>query len=353
MKPIICPNCSKEFLTKDKRSKFCSKQCYREYQYKEGHLVTKCDNCSKELIITKNRMQMYKKHYCNDKCKFKNHKNRITSMNWTEKENELLKKFYPFKPSREVGNIIGRSYDAVNHQAMKLGLRKDPNSLHEIRSTTHMGEIHLNCNKRKPRNEASRKKRSELSKRQWADPNSYFNSELHKLHCKQNGERFRGMKRSREVIEKNRQAKLKWFRDHPEAKIKSSQMMKERWQNKDYRERVLSSWIKSLHIRPSSFEQQFMDIIKKYNLDYKYVGNGEFFLGFENPDFINNNGKKIAIEVFWDYFKKNQYGSVENFEKIRSENFKKYGYKTIFFNGKELDNTDLVLKKIREAENEL
>ena len=44
-------------------------------------------------------------------------------------------------------------------------------------------------------------------------------------------------------------------------------------------------------------EQTVDTIIQKYKLPYKYTGNGDFWLHSINPDFVNTNGEKKAIEV--------------------------------------------------------
>ena len=53
--------------------------------------------------------------------------------------------------------------------------------------------------------------------------------------------------------------------------------------------------------RPTRPEKKMIDIIKRNNLEYEYVGNGKVWLNGVNPDFININGKKIVIEVWGDY----------------------------------------------------
>lgn len=55
-------------------------------------------------------------------------------------------------------------------------------------------------------------------------------------------------------------------------------------------------------IRPNTLEQKLIDLITKYNLPYKYVGDGSVVLYNYNPDFINVNGKKQIIEVFGEYW---------------------------------------------------
>ena len=45
----------------------------------------------------------------------------------------------------------------------------------------------------------------------------------------------------------------------------------------------------------------FETICKKYNLPFKYTGDGAFWIGKNpsiNPDFVECNGKKIAVEIF-------------------------------------------------------
>mgnify|MGYP001579822408 CR=1 FL=1 len=116
----------------------------------------------------------------------------------------------------------------------------------------------------------------------------------------------------------------------------------------EYKEKVLKKFFSSLKLRPTSYEKQMSKIIYKYNLPYKYVGDGSFLIGYKNPDYININGEKICIEVYHGYFKIRNYGSIENYEKQRSEHFDKYGWKTIFINEDEILSKDenLILNKI-------
>lgn len=53
------------------------------------------------------------------------------------------------------------------------------------------------------------------------------------------------------------------------------------------------------HTKP---ELIFEEICKKHNLPFKYVGDGQFWIERINPDFVECNGKKIAVEVFGDYW---------------------------------------------------
>lgn len=89
--------------------------------------------------------------------------------------------------------------------------------------------------------------------------------------------------------------------------------------------------------RPTSYEKTFIDTIIKNNLPYKYVGNGEVWIGNANPDFINTNGEKKVIEVFHDYYKILQYGSVKNYKRIRKDHYRKYGFTCLFLGTKDIN----------------
>jgi len=99
------------------------------------------------------------------------------------------------------------------------------------------------------------------------------------------------------------------------------------WRNKTQQEK--QEWIEKMRqcqrIRPTKPEKKMMEIIKEYNLPYKYVGDGSFWIGKNpsvNPDFINVNGAKKVIEVFGDYWHRNDNGR-------REKQLKNYGYKCI------------------------
>lgn len=94
---------------------------------------------------------------------------------------------------------------------------------------------------------------------------------------------------------------------------------------------------------PSSLESKFLEIIDKYNLPYKYVGNGSFFIGHYNPDFININGKKIAIEVYAKYHKRRNYLDIDKWKEKRIKIFKKYGWEILFFDEMQIKE-DYILK---------
>lgn len=52
----------------------------------------------------------------------------------------------------------------------------------------------------------------------------------------------------------------------------------------------------------TNIEVIFMNICKDNNLPFKYTGDGSFWIGKINPDFIECDGKKIAVDIFGDYW---------------------------------------------------
>lgn len=101
-----------------------------------------------------------------------------------------------------------------------------------------------------------------------------------------------------------------------------------------------------LRRRPmSSLEVKMNDIIKKNNLPYKFVGDGKFWIERKNPDFINTNGKKIAIEVFYPRHKEEFAGGLENWKRERTEIFKKYGWSILFVQPSDLGKILKIITK--------
>ena len=93
---------------------------------------------------------------------------------------------------------------------------------------------------------------------------------------------------------------------------------------------------------PTSLEEKFQEIIAKHNLPYKYVGDGSFMIGKKNPDFININSEKIAIEVYARYFKKRDNRDIEQWKQKRNRVFRKFGWKIIYFNEVEVNEENVL-----------
>ena len=97
---------------------------------------------------------------------------------------------------------------------------------------------------------------------------------------------------------------------------------------------------------PSGLELKFLHIVKEHSLPYRYVGNGAFFIEQFNPDFINTNHEKVAVEVYAKFHKELDGRTEESWKRKRSRVFKKYGWKVIYFEAKEVSE-ERVLSKLK------
>ena len=98
-----------------------------------------------------------------------------------------------------------------------------------------------------------------------------------------------------------------------------------------------------LHRRiPSSLEEKFQSIIDKHNLPYKFVGNGSFTIGSYNPDFINTNSEKIAVEVYARYYKLRNHISIKKWKEERNKVFREYGWQIIYFDETQVNKNNVL-----------
>lgn len=91
----------------------------------------------------------------------------------------------------------------------------------------------------------------------------------------------------------------------------------------------------------SSLEIKMAGLIAEQGLPYRFVGNGEVFVGRKNPDFIHAEGKQVAVEVFYRRHKERFSGGLENWMKSRREVFEAHGWKIVFLNEAQV-NADTV-----------
>ena len=49
-------------------------------------------------------------------------------------------------------------------------------------------------------------------------------------------------------------------------------------------------------------EKRFMEICQRHELPFRYTGDGSFWIGKINPDFVDVNGRKLAVDIFGTYW---------------------------------------------------
>ena len=123
--------------------------------------------------------------------------------------------------------------------------------------------------------------------------------------------------------------------NQPEVTSRLSVAMKKRWSDPVKRDNIVRNWVKSSHVRPSELEEIMIEVIKDYDLPFRYNGNnGDVVVGGLCPDFVHNN-LKVVILVDGEIYHK-------DFEReIRiDETYRVAGYGVIHFSGTELTTMD-------------
>jgi len=101
----------------------------------------------------------------------------------------------------------------------------------------------------------------------------------------------------------------------------------------------------SLKKCPNNYEKIIIALNKRYNLGFDFVGNGKFWIGNINPDFVNKK-LKIIIEVYHTFWKIKLNGSEKIYKKIRRKIALNFGYKVIFINENCIFNKNLLMEKL-------
>ena len=115
------------------------------------------------------------------------------------------------------------------------------------------------------------------------------------------------------------------------------------WQDPNYREKVTKARIKGQQIKPNKSELKLDFILKSFlPNEYKLNVLGYLIISGKIPDFVNVNGKKKLIELYGDYWHRN-----DN-PQDRINLFKKFGWDTLVVWEKELKNEILIKEKILE-----
>jgi hypothetical protein len=111
----------------------------------------------------------------------------------------------------------------------------------------------------------------------------------------------------------------------PENRMKTTLKLRGRKQTPDHVRNAMRR-------RPiTSLELAFKKIVDDNGLPYKFVGNGAFIIDGLNPDFINTNGDKIAIEVYARMYKEIGGRTVKKYKADRIKRLSPFGWKIYFF----------------------
>lgn len=95
------------------------------------------------------------------------------------------------------------------------------------------------------------------------------------------------------------------------------------------------------NIRPNKLEIKFNDLLESlFPNEYQYVGDFKLWIDGKNPDFVNINGKKKLIELYGDYWHR------DDNTQDRIDHFAKYGFETLIVWQSEFKDVDVLKNKL-------
>jgi len=210
---------------------------------------------------------------------------------WTKEEIKILRQVYPSEPKNIIQEKLNnKTWSSISAMACRLKIKR-PKEIYNP-------WIKL---KSKPKNFIHNKPHSKETKRKIS-------------------EKEKGLHHSPKTEFKK--GHIPWNKNNNEF----SKIMKNYWQNPEFRKKTLEATFKSLRKKPSSLEEEFMKLIEKNNLPFKYVGDGKIIIEGFCPDFIESNGKKLIIEIFGPWHERED---IQKRDKRRLITYPKYGYKTL------------------------
>lgn len=129
----------------------------------------------------------------------------------------------------------------------------------------------------------------------------------------------------------------------PERLAFMGEIVKKRWQDPDYQQKMR----KAFWTRPTSIELIFMKILGSLNLGltYTYTGDLVFWIGGRNPDFARRGHSKKCIELYGDYWHRN------DDPQERIDHFAKYGWECLVIWEHELRDEQKVKERVTKFDN--
>lgn len=139
---------------------------------------------------------------------------------------------------------------------------------------------------------------------------------------------FKGKKHTRETREK-------MSLNHADVSGKNNPIY-----GKKRSDETIRKIMKAVNDKPNKAEQFLIDLFEEHGLPFKYVGAGDFILGGKCPDFLNYNGKKQLIELYGNWWHRN------DDPQERIDFFKGFGFDTLVIWEHELSDPSAVLGRV-------
>lgn len=189
---------------------------------------------------------------------------------------------------------------------------------------------------RTTRNRKGRKKspqerqhQSDLTKAQWKEPSARAKL-LEGLHKTYSSPQYR--------TNLSKRTAAAW--QLPEVRERMCDGMRKRWKDPEWRSQRIAQ-IRSYDM-PNKCESFLISWFEEHGFKFRFTGGGTnaHCIGGKYPDFTHES-KSLLIEFFGDYWHE------EKDEKIRSQHFGQYGYKTLVIWERELEDPNQLLVKVQ------
>jgi len=124
----------------------------------------------------------------------------------------------------------------------------------------------------------------------------------------------------------------------------SSKAMKKLWKDPKFVYMMQQARNKSMgKTGPNKPETRLMNLIEgMFPGHYKYTGDFSFMINGKNPDFVNINGQKKCIELYGNYWHRN------DDPQDRIDIFKPYGWDTLVVWERELKDLESLMAKLKQ-----
>ena len=101
------------------------------------------------------------------------------------------------------------------------------------------------------------------------------------------------------------------------------EITKRKWETEEFREKFIKGMEKATKISPNKIETKMIEIMKKNNFPFIFVGNGKFWIKDKktsyNPDFLHKDkAQRKIIEIFGDYWHNQEHHRKRDIERIRA-----------------------------------
>lgn len=115
LKDHICPNCGKHFDAHDHNTIYCSKKCSGEAQRSRVECV--CENCGKTFMRQKYRVEKHTRNFCSVEC-FAN------AAHWSKSDEKILLDNYGKLSYEEISSLLDRDIKphSIHRKAKAMGL---------------------------------------------------------------------------------------------------------------------------------------------------------------------------------------------------------------------------------------